>query len=68
MTDTHLLDDHEAGDILRMLPSRVSRLARRGIIPHVALPDGELRYLATDLMEWAAQHRRASDAQEADRR
>jgi hypothetical protein len=58
MTDTHLLDDVEAGEVLRMLPRRVVRLAKRGIIPHVALPDGELRFRTSELLEWANQFSR----------
>jgi hypothetical protein len=60
-TDIHLLDDAEAGHLLRMLPARVQRLARRGIIPHFALPDGELRYSASDLMAWAVKYRQPGE-------
>ncbi|MGH7135058.1 MAG: hypothetical protein ACREHD_04915 [Pirellulales bacterium] len=58
MSDTHLLTTAEAGDLLRMLPTRVARLAKRGVVPHIALPDGELRYRASDPMEWANQFAR----------
>lgn len=59
MSDPNLLDGDEAGEVLRMLPKRVARLARRGVLPHVALPDGELRFLRTDLMAWASGYRKA---------
>lgn len=64
-TDTHLLDDVEAGALLRMPPSRLTRLARRGIVPHIALPDGELRFCAADLLAWAAQYRQPGQPPEA---
>jgi hypothetical protein len=63
MFDTHLLDDVEAGELLRMPPRRLTRLAKRGIVPTVALPDGELRYRASDLMEWASQFARPGAGQ-----
>ena len=47
-----LIDKHEAGRLLDMPPTRVSRLAKRGEIPCVVLPDGELRYLPEDLRAW----------------
>lgn len=65
MSDTHLLTEAEAGELLRMLPARVVRLTKRGVIPHIALPDGELRYSASDLMEWAASFRRPGERQGA---
>lgn len=67
MVDTHLLTDSEAGELLRMLPSRVVRLAKRGVIPHIALPDDELRFCASDLLEWAAQYRQPGESREGAR-
>ncbi len=65
MSDTHhLLTDSEAGELLRMLPVRVVRLAKRGVIPHVALPDGELRFVAADLLNWAMTYRRPAPSGE----
>lgn len=65
MSDTHLLTEAEAGELLRMLPARVARLAKRGIIPHIALPDGEMRYCASDLLAWASQYRQPGATVEA---
>lgn len=64
MTDTHLIDAAGAGELLCMIPSRVQRLARRRILPHIALPDGELRFRAGDLMEWAAQYYKPGELEE----
>jgi excisionase family DNA binding protein len=47
-----LLDEVEAADLLRTIPSRVMRMARRGEIPHVRLPGGEIRFVVDDLREW----------------
>ena len=53
-----LIDARDAGRLLDMLPARVTRFAKRGLLPCVALPDGELRFLPADLRDWAEQHRR----------
>ena len=57
MMTTHLLSDDEAAKVLRMLPSRLKRLAKAGQVPHILLPDGELRFEFTELAEWIARHR-----------
>ena len=53
-----LIDAREAGRLLDMLPARVSRLAKRGDLPCVLLPDGEYRFLPDDLREWVRNYRR----------
>lgn len=53
-----LIDAREAGRLLNMLPARVARLAKRGELPCVLLPDGEHRYIADDLREWVLNRRR----------
>jgi len=57
MMTTHLLSDDEAAKVLRMLPSRLKRLARAGQVPHILLPDGEIRFDAGDLAAWIQHHR-----------
>ena len=52
-----LLDHIEAAKALRMLPARIKRLAKRGLIPHVDLLDGEIRFAADDLEEFIDSHR-----------
>ena len=53
-----LLNENEAGDVLGMLPRRVIRLARKGIIPSVVLPDREIRFCESDLWEWIQDYKR----------
>lgn len=57
-TQPLLIDAREAGRLLDMLPARVTRLAKRGLLTCVVLPDGELRFLADDLRSWIEAHRR----------
>jgi len=61
-----LIDSREAGKLLQMLPNRVTRLAKRGELPCVLLPDGEYRYRTADLLAWIKEHRRPATA-DADR-
>ena len=58
-----LIDAHEAGRLLDMPPARVTRLAKRGELPSVVLPDGEYRYLASDLEKWIKEFRRPATVQ-----
>ena len=53
-----LLDPQEAGKLLRLLPARVVRLAKRGELPCVALPNGEYRFVLFDIEQWIAARRR----------
>ena len=55
-TKAHLLTHFEAGDVLRMLPARVLRYAKAGEIPHVILPDGEVRFVEAALWCWVNEH------------
>jgi len=59
MEDTRpiLIDCNVAGRLLDMLPARVTRLAKRGDLPCVILPDGEVRYSEDDLRSWVEEHR-----------
>ena len=52
-----LVDAREAGRLLDMIPARAKRLARRGALPCVVLPDGEVRFLPADLESWVEEHR-----------
>jgi hypothetical protein len=62
-----LVDAREAGRLLDMLPARVTRLAKRGALPCVKLPDDEIRFLADDLREWVRGHRQPVANAEATR-
>ena len=41
------------------------KLVRAGQIPHVALPDGEIRFDEKDVYEWIERCKRGRDAEEA---
>ncbi len=47
-----LIDAREAGRLLDMLPARVTRFAKQGVIPSVTLPDKEVRFRVGDLQTW----------------
>jgi excisionase family DNA binding protein len=49
---TNLLTDSEAADVLRLTPRQVARLAKRGDLPAVTLPNGETRFDPDDLRAW----------------
>jgi hypothetical protein len=57
MNEPILIDADEAGRLLDMLPRLVARFAKQGLLPYVALPDRQLRFLPNDLREWAEQCR-----------
>jgi hypothetical protein len=52
-----LIDAHDAGTLLSMPHARVARLAKRGALPCVVLPDGEIRFRPSDLADWIAKYR-----------
>jgi hypothetical protein len=62
-----LLNADEAARLLSMIPGRVSRLAKLGLLPCVELPDGEVRFVEEDLREWVRTHRQPVTDAEATR-
>jgi hypothetical protein len=64
MQTTILIDDNEAALLLRMLPARLVRLARRGQIPCIKLPDGEVRFDPAELSAWIDQFRQPANVGE----
>ena len=58
MSDQLLITGFEAALMLGMSRTRLVRIARRGEVPHVVLPDGEIRFRRADLVEWVASYRR----------
>ena len=50
--------DAEARRLLDLLPARVTRLAKRGLLPSIVQHDGEFRYSVDDLQAWTVEHRR----------
>jgi excisionase family DNA binding protein len=49
-----LLTVTEVGEWLLLTPRQVTRLAKRGEIPSIAVPGGDLMFEAADLIEWLA--------------
>ena len=46
---TKLLTPEETDDLLRYPPGKAERLARRGKLPHIRLPDDAIRFKASDI-------------------
>ena len=63
---TKLLTPYEVDQALRYSRGRSLRLARRNVLPHVTLPDGEIRFRPADIERLMAgeQTERAQQAQE----
>ena len=55
-TDRLLLDS-EAANLLRMTTRELLKLARVGSVPSVQLPDGDVRFLHSDLLGLIEKHR-----------
>ena len=49
---TDLLTSRDLDRHLRYPRGRSVRLARRGLIPYIELPDGEIRFDATVIRQW----------------
>jgi hypothetical protein len=47
-----LLDPVMVADWLTVPPRKVEQMARRGLIPHLVLPGGELVFVADELARW----------------
>jgi excisionase family DNA binding protein len=60
-----LLTDSEAADFLRLTTRQVVRLAKRGDVPSVNLPDGEVRFDLDDLRQWVEARKRPVKPAEA---
>jgi excisionase family DNA binding protein len=55
---TQLLTESETSELLRLTPRQISRLAKRGELPSVELPGGELRFDPDDIRAWVESHKR----------
>ncbi len=47
-----LLTIDDAAELLVMTPTRIRRLVKAGVLPHLALPEGEVRFTRDDLLAW----------------
>ena len=59
-----LLHDFEAAEFLKMRTSKLLRLAKQGKVPCVRLPDDEIRFIETDLVEWIEGYKASVRAKE----
>jgi predicted site-specific integrase-resolvase len=53
--DRELLTSREVESLLRYSPGQATRLARQGKLPHILLPNGEIRFVEADirrLLRW----------------
>jgi predicted DNA-binding transcriptional regulator AlpA len=57
------LDVYDAAEMLLLSTRRVRLLVKQGQLPHVALPNGEIRFVEADLLTWIDAHKQS--AQEA---
>jgi excisionase family DNA binding protein len=60
---TILVTKDEAADVLRLTPRQVARLAKKGILPSVELPGGEVRFDPDDLRAWVETLKRPATAE-----
>lgn len=60
MNCTPLLDADDAARLLAVTIRRVKALVRRGEIPHVTLPTGEVRFEPGELSRWLESCRQPS--------
>ncbi len=56
-----LLTASDVAEILRVTSAYVNRLTKRGAMPHVRLPDGEVRFDAADVEAWIDAQRRSPE-------
>ena len=53
-----LLDTYDAAALLLLSTQKVRALVRTGHLPHIALPNGEIRFTEADLLAWIESHKR----------
>ncbi|RIK75388.1 MAG: hypothetical protein DCC68_21300 [Planctomycetota bacterium] len=54
---TTLITLGETAEALGISPKRLGKLVREGKIPHVKLPDNEVRFDERDLLVWIESHK-----------
>ena len=55
---TQLLNPADAAAVLMLTPAQVRTLVRKGQLPHVALPNGEVRFDPDDIRRWVETRKR----------
>jgi hypothetical protein len=56
-SDMQILNAIEAAEFLRMKISATERMAKAGLIPRIDLPDGQIRFLLSDLVAYVNSRR-----------
>ena len=57
MITSQLLTDSDVAEVLKVPSARVLRLAKQNRIPHVVLPNGEIRFIEQDVVAWIESQR-----------
>ena len=60
-----LIPPSEIDSLLRLPRGRAKRLAIKGEIPHILLPDGEVRFDPEEMQNWLKRCRRSANSEEA---
>jgi predicted site-specific integrase-resolvase len=60
---TQLLNSADAAAVLMLTPAQVRTLVRKGQLPHVALPNGEIRFDPDDIRQWVESHKQPATAE-----
>ncbi|NLF08820.1 MAG: helix-turn-helix domain-containing protein [Pirellulaceae bacterium] len=58
--ETKLLYPSDAAAVLCLTPAQIRTLVRKGLLPHVSLPNGEIRFDPRDLESWVVAHKQES--------
>ena len=61
---TTLLTQYDVADLLKIPSQRALRMAKRGLLPCVVLPGGDIRFDEYDLREWIEDHKREPSVME----
>ena len=57
VTTQSLLTNRKAAEVLQVTSGQLARMANRGDLPSVKLPNGERRFIAADLWSWIESRR-----------
>jgi len=60
-TTTKLLDASDAARLLLLSDRRIRALAHEKKIPHIVLPDGDIRFDPADLASWVCSIKRPAE-------
>ena len=61
---SRLITHHSAACLLAVRVGQLRLMVRNGEVPHIVLPNGEIRFRVTSLDHWIDQHERIPKPQE----